>query len=284
MNLDHSRVAIVTGASRGIGRALVLALAARGVRVAALARSRDALVAVAADAARKDVECIPLACDVGAWTEVAIAVDTVLNRFGRLDIVINNAGFGSYAPFLEADLQEFHELMRVNYFGSLYVTRAALPAMLRRREGHFVFMASVAGRIASPRHTGYCPTKFALVGLAESLAYEVGPHGIGVTIVNPGTVATSFFDRESFADFPAGPRNMMIPAEDVARATLAAIEHERPEIFVPGALRYAWALKALAPRLFRAGSMRYARKHGMIPALVAPPAADGGRGTSPASS
>jgi hypothetical protein len=275
MKLDANRVAIVTGASRGIGRAIAIALAQKGVRVLAAARSREGLAAVSADVERHGSECSAAVCDVGSWPDVAAAVQQALDRFGRIDIVINNAGFGSYAPFLDADLQEFHELMRVNYFGSVYVTRAALPAMLRQGGGHLVFVASVAGRIASPRHTGYSPTKFAVVGFAESIAYELGPHKIGVTIVNPGIVDTDFFGRDSFKDFPEVPRKMMVSAEVVARATIAAIRWNRAEVYVPRSLRYAHMLKVLAPSLFRAGSMRYARRHGMIPSISVPPVSSG---------
>jgi short-subunit dehydrogenase len=274
MKLDRGRVAIVTGASRGIGRAITLALAARGVRVVALARSRDALAAVTAEAQRSAPESTFAVCDVADPADVVAAVRNTVERFGRIDLVVNNAGFGSYAPFLAADLEEFHALMRVNYFGSLHVTRAVLPTLLEQRSGHLVFIASIAGRIASPRHTGYAATKFAIVGLAESLAYELEPYGIGITTVNPGTVATDFFERESFKDFPEGPRRMMIPAEAVARAMVRAVERNRAEVFVPGSLRFPYVLKALLPRLFRAGVMRYARSQGMIPAqpiMVAPP-------------
>lgn len=265
MKLDANRVAIVSGASRGIGRAVAVALAKTGVRVVALARSREALAAVTAEAREYAPKSTFAVCDVSVWAEVQAATQHALDRFGRIDIVVNNAGFGSYAPFLDANLQEFHDLMHVNYFGSLHLTRATLPTLLCQRSGHLVFVASVAGRIASPRHTGYCPTKFALVGFAESLAYEVAPSGIGITIVNPGTVDTDFFSRPSFSDFPKGPRKMMVPAEDVARATVRAIERNRSEVFVPRALRLAYMIKVVAPRFFRIGSMRYARKQGMIP-------------------
>ncbi len=271
MQLDDRRIALVTGASRGIGRAVVLALAARGVRLAALARSTEALDAVAAETRRHGVECLPLACDVGSWTAVERAVGQALDHFGRIDLVVNNAGIGSYHPFLVASLAEFSDLMRVNYFGTLHVTRAALPAMLARREGHLAFIASIAGRIASPRHTAYSPTKFAVVGFAEALAYEVTPHGVGVTIVNPGTVDTAFFDQPSFADFPPGPRAMMISPTVVAAATLRAIERNTMEIFVPGRLRFPHVLKSIFPRLFRAGAMRYAHAQGMIPPALARP-------------
>jgi short-subunit dehydrogenase len=202
---------------------------------------------------------------------VVAAVEEALARFGRIDLAVNNAGYGSYAPFFDAGLEAFHDLMQVNYFGTLYVTRAVLPAMLRQGSGHIVFVASVAGRIASPRHTAYSPTKFAMVGLAESIAYELEPQGIGVTIVNPGTVDTEFFTADSFKDFPAGPRSMMIPASDVADATIRAVERNRFEIFVPAALRFAHLVKVIAPRVFRAGSRRYARKQGMIPRTMVPP-------------
>lgn len=273
MKLERGRVAIVTGASRGIGRAITLALAERGMRVVALARSRDELAAVTAEAQRHAPESIFAVCDVGEWSDVAAAVGRTVERFGRIDLVVNNAGFGSYAPFLAADLEEFHALMRVNYFGSLHVTRAVLPTLLAQRSGHLVFIASIAGRIASPRHTGYAATKFAVVGLAESLAYELEPYGIGITTVNPGTVATDFFARESFEDFPEGPRRMMIPAAAVARDTVRAVERNRAEVFVPRSLRFPYVLKALLPRLFRAGAMRYARRQGMIPVQPIPVAA-----------
>jgi short-subunit dehydrogenase len=271
MKLDSSRVAIVTGASRGIGRAIALALAQRGVRVAVLARSAAGLAAVRGDVERLGAECAPIACDVRSWSDVVAAVEEAVARFGRIDLAVNNAGYGSYAPFFDARLEEFHDLMQVNYFGALYVTRAVLPVMLRQGGGHLVFVASVAGRIASPRHTAYSPTKFAMIGLAESIAYELEPQGIGVTVVNPGTVDTDFFNGDSFKDFPTGPRGMMIPASDVADATIRAVERNRFEIYVPAALRFAHLVKAVAPGMFRAGSRRYARKQGMIPPMTAPP-------------
>jgi short-subunit dehydrogenase len=272
MKLDSNRVAIVTGASRGIGRAIAVALARKGVRIAALARSLPALGPVAQEVGRLGVACVPLACDVRSRDEVARAVEHAVAHFGRIDVVVNNAGSGSYAPFFDADLDDFHELMQVNYFGALYMTRSALPCMLRQGSGHVVFVASLAGRIASPRHTAYSPTKFAMIGLAESIAYELEPHGIGVTIVNPGTVDTEFFSSESFHDFPDGPRAMMIPASDVARVTVRAIERNRSEVFVPGRLRFAHLVKALMPAVFRAGARRYARTQGMIPPMAPVPA------------
>jgi len=270
MKLDSNRVAIVTGASRGIGRAIAVALARKGVRIAALARSLPALGPVTDEVGQLGVDCAPLACDVRSRDDVARAVEQAAARFGHIDLVVNNAGSGSYAPFFDAALDEFHELMQVNYFGALYVTRAALPFMVRQGSGHVVFVASVAGRIASPRHTAYSPTKFAMVGLAESIAYELEPHGIGVTIVNPGTVDTDFFSGESFRDFPDGPRAMMIPASDVADVTVRAVERNRFEVFVPGGLRFAHLVKAIMPAFFRAGARRYARKQGMIPPLIVP--------------
>ncbi len=277
MNLDSGAVALVTGASSGIGRALSLALAHRGLHVAALARSDGRLKALADEASRSGPECLPLVCDVRDPESVERAVEQTVVRFGRLDLVVNNAGFGSYAPFASAEDAELHELMEVNYFGAVHVTRAALRRMLergQRRRGHLVFIASVAGRIPPARHSGYAATKSALIGFAESLALELSADGIGVTFVNPGVVATEFFDRPGFGDFPPALRRRPLSPERVARATLRAVEREQPEIFIPGSLRYAHLLKSLAPRLFRAGSLRFGRKTGMIAPASVPHARD----------
>ena len=274
MNLDSGAVALVTGASSGIGRALSLALAHRGLNVAALARSDGRLKALADEASRSGPECLPLVCDVRDPESVERAVEQTVVRFGRLDLVVNNAGFGSYTPFASAEDAELRELMEVNYFGAVHVTRAALPRLLERRCGHFVFVASIAGRIPPARHSGYAATKSALIGFAESLALELSADGIGVTVVNPGVVATEFFDRPGFGDFPPALRRRPLSPERVARATLRAVEREQPEIFVPGSLRYAHLLKTLAPRLFRAGSLRFGRKTGMIAPVSVPHARD----------
>jgi short-subunit dehydrogenase len=272
MKLESGGVALVTGASSGIGRALSLALARRGLHVAALARSGGRLKALADEVGRSGPECLPLVCDVRDPDSVATVVEQTVARFGRLDLIVNNAGFGSYTALSNADPGELRELMEVNYFGAVHVTRAALPMLVERRRGHLVFVASVAGRIPPARHSGYAATKSALIGFAESLSLELDAAHIGVTIVNPGIVSTGFFDRPDFRDFPAVLRRQTIPPDRVARATLRAIERDLPEIFVPGSLRYAHLLKTLAPRLFRAGSLRFARRTGMIEAPSGRPA------------
>jgi len=264
MKLESGGVALVTGASSGIGRALSLDLARRGLHVAALARSDGRLKQLAEEAGRSGPECLPLPCDVRDPDAVESAVEQAVARFGRLDLVVHSAGFGSYVPFAHADIEDLRALMEVNYFGAVHVTRAALPRLIERRRGHLVFVASIAGRIPPARHTGYAATKSALIGFAESLDLELSADGIGVTIVNPGVVATEFFDRPSFSDFPPALRRRPLSPERVARATLRAVEREQPEIFVPGSLRYAHLLKTLAPRLFRAGSLRFGRRTGMI--------------------
>lgn len=280
MKLDSGDVALVTGASSGIGRALSLALARRGLHVAALARSAGRLKELADEAGRSGRECLPLVCDVRDPESVERAVEQTVARFGRLDLVVNNAGFGAYAPFASSDDAELRELMEVNYFGAVHVTRAALPRLVERRRGHLVFIASIAGRIPSARHSGYAATKSALIGFAESLALELSADDIGVTIVNPGIVATEFFDRPGFRDFPPALHRRPLSPERVARATLRAVEREQPEIFVPRSLRYAHLLKILAPRLFRAGSLRFGRKTGMIaPASTHPPRTPGDSGS-----
>lgn len=210
------RTAIVTGASRGIGRATVLALSEAGVRVAAVARTADDLRAVAAQPRGGEIIAIP--ADVTRADEVRALVRRVQETFAGVDILVNNAGIGIYAPIDELTESDWDTMMAVNLKGVFLCCQAVLPLMRAQRRGHIVNIASIRGWQAAPRTAGYATTKFGLMGFSQALAQEVVGDGIRVSVISPGGTRTHFGgtppDRKS--------RDLLSP-DEVARSVLHAL-------------------------------------------------------------
>jgi short-subunit dehydrogenase len=151
-------------------------------------------------------------------------------------------------------VDEMEHLVHVNVLGTMYAIKAVLPGMIARRRGHIVTMGSIAGRIGSPFEAVYSATKFAGVGLTEAIAVEVEPYGIGVSLVNPGPVATNFGEARGHPYDRDRPKP--VTAEAVATAVVDAIEHDKAEVYVPRVFRPAVVLRHLVPPMFRWGSKR----------------------------
>ena len=250
MNLQE-QIILITGASNGIGRCLALDLAARGAIIVGCGRSLERLQATAAEMQRTSPLSTAIQCDVAELDQVRAMVTGVLAKFGKIDILINNAGIGMRKPFADTPIEMIEELMRTNYFGVVYCTHEALPSMIARGSGHIVNISSVAGKIGTPNIAGYCASKFALNGLSESLYYELAPHGVSVSVICPGPVRTDF--NESFADTPPkSPEALVVSAEFVSAAVIKAIENRRFEVVLPRGLALICWVKRMAPNLFRA--------------------------------
>ena len=248
--------ALVTGASSGIGAAVARALADAGAAVALVARRAERLADVAGGLPTG--RSATFACDVRDPAAVDATVAAVKAELGAVDILVNNAGIGRYVAFVDTSADDTAAILETNLGGALRFTRAVLPDMLTRRRGHVVNVASIAGRIGSRNHAVYCASKFALAGLSESLAYELAGSGVGITLVNPGIIATPFFDHHSFADFPRRARARAIAPEEVATAIVRAIRRDQFEVTVPAHFALGTILKTLAPGLFRRLMQRYA--------------------------
>jgi short-subunit dehydrogenase len=250
MNWDGS-VALVTGASRGIGRAVARAAAAKGARVGLVARSEADLAQVLEEIGGRGSFAV---ADVGEPEQVEAAVRRVEADLGPVDVVVANAGIGLYGAFVEVPFAHMDRLVRVNLLGTMYVLRAVLPGMVARRRGHAVVVASIAGRLGAPFEAVYSATKFAQVGLTEALAVELSAFGVGVSMVNPGPVDTAFFEARGHRYERTFPRP--VTAERVAEAVMSAVERRRLEQFVPRWLGQTAVVRHVLPPLYRSGVRR----------------------------
>jgi NADP-dependent 3-hydroxy acid dehydrogenase YdfG len=220
----NEKIALVTGASSGIGAATARALAAAGATVVAGARRVDRLKELAATA---DGEVVPVELDVADQESVRAAVATAVDRFGGLDVVVNNAGVMLSGPIVGADTAEWDRMVRTNLLGTLYTTHAALPHLLARK-GTLVQISSTSGRVASAMGGVYAATKFGVNAFTESLRQEVTEQGVRVVTIEPGMVDTELADHiadDGIRDMARKMAGSMrtLRAEDVAAAVLYAV-------------------------------------------------------------
>ncbi len=248
--------ALVTGASSGIGRLLALRFARAGARVALVSRRADLLAALAADIRGHGGEALVLPCDVADRGQVFAAAQRALDQFGGIDLLVNNAGYGHHRRFLDWDLDDMERMMRVNYLGALYWTKALLPPMVERRRGWIVFVASVGGKLGVPEESAYAASKFAMVGLAEALSLEVEDSGVHVLTVCPGTIRTDFFDEEALARMPPVSRRMMVEPETLVDAIIKALAKGKHEITFPRFIAAGYVVRAIAPGFMRRSTKR----------------------------
>lgn len=248
--------AVVTGASSGIGHLLALQMAQKGARVALVARRAERLEQLAAEIAAAKGEALVVPCDVADRDAVAAAAAHIVERFGSVDILVNNAGYGHHRRFLDWDVADMERMMRVNYFGALYWTKALLPQMTARGKGWVVFVASVAGKLGVPEESAYAASKFAMVGLAEALSYEVEDAGVHVLTVCPGTIRTEFFDEEALRRMPPVARRMMVDTGPLVDAIFDALAKGKYELTFPRFIATGYLVRALAPGIMRRNTKR----------------------------
>jgi NADP-dependent 3-hydroxy acid dehydrogenase YdfG len=220
--------AIVTGASRGIGRAVAQALAARGATVGLAARSTGQLEALAAELPGTHH---PLTCDVALPASVAAAVEAFVAAAGGLDLLVANAGIAHYEPVAEQSLERIEQMTQVNWLGTVYTINAALPQLLAQRRGHIVVMSSGAGLRAFPGAAAYSATKAAQRMFAEALRHELAGTGVSLTTVYPGEIRTSLHAHELRRMpewYRGGPR--AATPEALARRVLTAVEGDRRDL------------------------------------------------------
>jgi len=224
----ENKVALVTGAGKGIGKAIAIALAKEGVHVGLMARTEKDIRSVAEEIRALGVKAAVATADVSNRGDVEAAVAAIQQELGNVDILINNAGTATFGGFLELDPEVWENQIKVNVFGVYYVTRAVLPQMIERKTGDIINISSTAGKSGSPVTSAYSASKFAVFGLSESLMQEVRKHNIRVTAMAPSTVVTELAHSANL--IKGDPERVMHP-EDFAELLIAQLKLNR-RVFV----------------------------------------------------
>ena len=189
---------VVTGASRGIGRAIAIAFAERGFDVALLARTESDLEEVARQVTARGTKGVAIACDVTSEDSVRSACDRALSVFGAPEVLVNNAGIVRRAKISDLSLHDFRAVVDTNLTGTFLMTRALLPAMLPRQRGRFIQIASISSTLGSPLASAYCAAKWGVVGFTKSLAEELRGTGLAAMSVLPGSVDTAMLEGSGY--------------------------------------------------------------------------------------
>ncbi len=255
------RVAAVTGGSAGIGAACARRFASEGMAVSLAARRPDRLEHVAGRIGQAGGRVLAVSADVTSEPDMRAFVTRTLATFGRLDVLVANAGIGFHGTLEDTTPEVMRQLLEVNFMGTLHAVRAAMPHFEAQRSGHVLVVSSIVGRRAVPGSAGYAATKFAQVGLAESLRAELRGSGIHVSLVYPVATITDFHaamrENYGFGVEANGPRQT---AEQVAEAMLRCVRRPRPEVYPHALSRGLAILAVVAPGLCDRIVQRYGRR------------------------
>lgn len=244
-----NRVAIVTGASGGIGAAVAAAFAQAGAAVALLARS-ERLSRLADEIKRYGGIAVPVRCDVADAAQVNAAVNEVRAMFGSVDILINAAGVTLPAKVEDARLEDLREMMNINYFGVVHMVQAVLPHMKAENFGHIINIGSIAGRRGEYTLAGYCASKFALAGFTEALRLELFGSEINVSLINSSPVDTHMLDNPDWRVRSGILDIWVVPLEWVVSAVFGAIEYRLAEVDIPFAFGMIRRVASAFPDFF----------------------------------
>ncbi|MTH52296.1 SDR family NAD(P)-dependent oxidoreductase [Bacillus mangrovi] len=246
-----NKVVYITGASGGIGEAMARKTAAAGASVVLLARREEKLKTLAAELRDTyGTEALYSVLDVSDTGAIEPVFRELLAKTGRIDVLINNAGFGVFKTVEDSALKEMEKMFKVNVFGLIGCTKAVLPAMRAQGSGHVINIASQAGKIATPKSSLYSATKHAVLGFSNSLRMECKGTGIQVTTVNPGPIRTDFFDTaDESGEYTKNVERWMLTPEFVAEKVVQSIVHYKREINLPRWMNAGSTVYQLAPGL-----------------------------------
>ncbi|SHM20763.1 3-ketoacyl-ACP reductase [Flavobacterium saccharophilum] len=216
--------ALITGAGKGIGKAIALALAKEGVNVILVSRTQTDIDQLADEASNLGVKSLALAADVSDMNAINSAVEKALSKFKTIDILINSAGIASFGKFMELEPAAWEKIIQVNLMGTYYTTRAVIPNMIERQTGDIINISSTAGLAGNALTSAYSASKFAVLGLTDSLMQEMRKHNIRVSALTPSTVATDMAKDLNLTD---GNPEKVMQSEDIAELLIAQLKLNR---------------------------------------------------------
>ena len=216
--------ALITGAGKGIGKAIALALAKEGVNVILVSRTQTDIDQLADEASNLGVKSLALAADVSDMNSINSAVEKALSKFKTIDILINSAGIASFGKFMELEPAAWEKIIQVNLMGTYYTTRAVIPNMIERQTGDIINISSTAGLAGNALTSAYSASKFAVLGLTDSLMQEMRKHNIRVSALTPSTVATDMAKDLNLTD---GNPEKVMQSEDIAELLIAQLKLNR---------------------------------------------------------
>lgn len=254
MTKIKDRIIWITGASSGIGEALVKEVAEQGARVVLSSRRKAELERVAKEAGLSDDRALILPLDLELHEEMEKKVDLVMAKFGRIDVLVNNGGVSQRSLIVDTDFDVYKRLMDIDFLGTVALTKAVLPVFIKQQEGHFSVVTSLMGKFASPLRSGYCGAKHALHGFFDSLRLEHEKDNIKVTIFCPGFIHTNVSMNSLTGDGSAQQTMDKateggLSAAECARQMVKALKKDRMEVAIGGKEKYAILLKRFFPRL-----------------------------------
>ncbi|MFC1928298.1 SDR family NAD(P)-dependent oxidoreductase [Chloroflexota bacterium] len=254
------KVVLVTGASSGIGREVALQFGRKGARVALVARRRDRLDEVAEQVRFLGGEPLVLPTDISVREQMEAAVHAVEECWGRMDVLVNNAGYGVYGTVEECEPEDFERQIAVNYLGAVYATKAALPLMRRQRSGTIINVSSISGSTTSPFDSSYCASKSALNAFTSVLRMELAGSGISVSLICPGYTKAEF-ETALIQRRPYTVRTFINPvtSERVAREIVICAQRPRSRVIIPKFLLVSILVEALLPSLHEWRQIKFRR-------------------------
>jgi short-subunit dehydrogenase len=248
----QDKVIVITGASSGIGEELAMQAAEQGATPVLIARTEEKLRALKQKIeSTYRIPCHYYVLNVSNEEEVKLVFTQVLQEIGRIDILVNNAGFGVFKTFTDASVQEVKDMFDVNVFGLVACTKAVLPYMIERNSGHIVNIASLAGKIATPKSSAYAATKHAVLGFTNSLRMELANTNITVTAINPGPIDTNFHTiADQSGTYVKSVGRYILKPNYVAQQIVKAIETKKREVNLPKWMSLGPIIFSLFPGLF----------------------------------
>lgn len=242
---------VITGASSGIGEKVAQKVAEMGARPILLARSKEKLQSLSERINRlTSVNCLFYQLDVSDSEQVKVVFNRIMDEVGHIDILVNNAGFAIFDAFHEASLEDMDNMFKVNVLGLMACTKEVLPSMMERNSGHIINIASQAGKLGTPKSSGYAATKHAVLGFTNSLRMELAKTNVYVSAVNPGPIETSFFDvADKSGNYVNSVKKYMLKPDYVAEKIVQLMMNPKRELNLPRWMNVGSVLYNLFPNL-----------------------------------